>query len=149
MGRGLSDQQKAILIWTCQHGQPLADAIESDSEAFWYPFRNYQDDGLGVWAAELGRSHEDRPAFGHKRKERDKRWRPYHFTSRQEIQSDTERASVARSITRLEDRGLLKRWKGMDASIGRGRKSGYYYLILTPEGLDLAKSLTTPALSNR
>lgn len=94
MGRGLSTQQKAILIHVYQEGGKV------------------EVGGL--------------PAFGHDRPEY-KSGSSLYGTAKY-VKTDVERASVARSITRLNDRGLLE----------RGRWS---VITLTPAGLQLAEEL--------
>ena len=128
MGRGLSDQQRAILIWAYEHGEPLADPITRTVVLGIGRTKTEEYQGDGVWTIKVRdqrvnapwiKNGEYMPSFGH-----EPGW--------DDVKSNVERASVARSLSRLEARGLIDRFN---------RGGIIAYLILRPEGFDLAKSL--------
>lgn len=110
MGRGLSEQQKQILIWIYEEGGSVRRSF-------------------------LPQLHE-RPELLR---------RP---GAKYPIQSNVERASVSRAITRLVKRGLLERieversWRERASGLAEVLAPTTKQLSLTPEGSELAKQLS-------
>lgn len=133
MGRGLSEQQRAILIW-------ILENEESEWEASDDIIAEMKEMGFG---GPRRRARYPQVAFGHRRS-RYASAGPY-LRSNRLAKSEVERASVSRSVRRLEQRGLLRK-EGIDClgpvSIGIPEYVSARYLALTKAGRELAEQLT-------